>query len=79
MGSAEDIEQAVARGVVAGARQLAADAEFSEQFWRTGFEHLTKHSTNHASQWLGKRLLTALVTAVVTAGIIWLAKQGLLK
>ena len=75
----EEIQAAVARGVVEGARRLAEDSDFCERFWRVGFEHLTRHSTNSASQWIGKRILTALVAAVVTAGILWLAKEGALK
>jgi hypothetical protein len=74
-----DIEAAVSRGVVRAAHELADDPQFTEKYWRTGFEHLTKHSSNSASQWIGKRILTAFVAAVVTAGILWLAKEGALK
>ena len=79
MTTPDELEQAVARGVVAGAKRLASDPEFAETFWKTGFEHLSRHGGNQASQWLGKRLLTSLIVAVVTAGLLWLAKTGQIK
>ncbi len=75
----DQIRNAVAKGIVQGAHELASDPAFSERFWKTGFDHLSKHSANHASQWVGKRILTAFVAAVVTAGILWLAKTGGVK
>ena len=77
--STDEVQQAVADGVVEGARRLAGDPQFAEVFWRTGFEHLARHSGNHASQWIGKRLLTSLIVAITTAGLIWLAKSGGIK
>ncbi len=74
-----DLKESVAEGVVEGARRLAADPEFAERFWKTGFDHLSKHSAAHASQWIGKRLLTSFVVAITTAGLIWLAKHGGIK
>lgn len=74
-----ELEAAVAAGVVAGLKQLTQDDAFVASFWRHGFEELSKHSSNGASQWLGKRLLTILITAVTTAGIVWLVKTGAIK
>ena len=79
MSDPNEIQAAVARGVVQGANQLAQDKDFCERFWETGFKHLRDHTTNHASMWLGKRILTAFVAAVVTAGLIWLVKSGQIK
>lgn len=75
----ERLEQHIAKAIGTALRETAKDAEFSQAFWRRGFEELTKHSSNGASQWVGKRLLTIAITAVTSAGIIWLVKSGGIK
>lgn len=75
----EEIRDAVTHGVVEGIKALAADDEFSEKFWRSGFQKFASHAGDNASQWIGKRILTALVVACVTAGIVWMVKAGSLK
>ena len=49
------------------------------EFWRTGFDELTRHSADGASQWVGRRLLTGFIVAVMMACVVWLAKPGWIK
>lgn len=60
-------------------RELSADSELSQAYWKRGFVEISNHTSNAASQWLGKRILTMFVVAITSAGILWLAKTGAIK
>lgn len=69
------LREQVALGVADGFRAVLDDKKHVAEFWKTGYDELTKHGANNASQWVGKRLLTMFVTAVTLWGLIWLAGQ----
>jgi hypothetical protein len=73
------LPEMIAGSVERAIRRVLTDPDMSRQFWKAGYEELSKHAVDGASQALGRRLLTAVVIAVTTAGIIWLAKTGALK
>lgn len=75
----QELQSAVTAGVVAGMKQMATDEAFVSNFWRHGFEELSKHSGNGASQWLGKRILTILITTIAGSCIVWLVRTGTIK
>lgn len=73
------IQAAVRKGVESGIRSAMSDRELITDFWRDGFDELTKHGSNGASQWVGKRILTSAVVAVLVVCVAWLAQAGRLK
>jgi hypothetical protein len=74
-----DIKDQVTAGVVEGFKQIAADKEVMQKFWKGGFDELVTHSTNAGSQWIGKRIVTWFVGVVVIAGMAWLVRSGAIK
>lgn len=73
------MEAAVNRGIQAGLRAAMKDKELITDFWRDGFDELSKHTGNGASQWVGKRILMAVIAAVFVWALTWLVTNGKLK
>ncbi len=77
--TAEALEEAVKRGIVEGIKSLAKDEEFTEAFWKSGYEHLTSRVGDGATKWIGRKVVLWVGGVLVAVGLYLAGKAGLLK
>lgn len=59
----------MARAMEMALRRVLTDAEVRRDFWRAGYEEMSKHATTGAAQWVGRRIVSSIGGALLAAGI----------
>jgi hypothetical protein len=59
----------MARAMEMALRRVLTDEDVRRDFWRAGYEEMSKHATTGAAQWVGRRIVSSIGGALLAAGI----------
>ena len=50
-------------------RRVLTDENVRREFWKAGYEEMSRHATSGAAQWVGRRIVSSIGGALLAAGI----------